>query len=102
MLPVVSGRIQTYHSAEIAVTFDPSKCGHTGVCLRGLPAVFDTHRPRWIRVDAASADEVAAQVAQCPTGALQATRQGREQALIVSLGLTPHPEGGYFRELYRS
>jgi predicted cupin superfamily sugar epimerase len=27
---------------------------------------------------------------------------GRARELIESLGLTPHPEGGYFREVYRS
>jgi uncharacterized protein len=26
----------------------------------------------------------------------------RAEALIARLGLTPHPEGGYFREVYRS
>ena len=63
--------IQTYETPEITVTFDPNVCKHTGVCVRGLPAVFDVRRKHWIRPELASADEVAAQVARCPSGALQ-------------------------------
>ena len=66
--------IQTYETPEITVTFDPNVCKHTGVCLRGLPAVFDVRRKHWIRPELASADEVAAQVARCPSGALQFRR----------------------------
>ena len=64
-------RLQTYETDEIVVTFDPNVCRHTGVCLRGLPLVFDVRRKRWIQPEHASAAEVAAQVARCPTGALQ-------------------------------
>jgi len=67
-------RLQVYETPEITVTFDPVKCRHTGICIRGLPAVFDITRRRWVAPEAAPADEVAAQVARCPTGALQFTR----------------------------
>jgi uncharacterized Fe-S cluster protein YjdI len=36
-----------------------------------LPAVFDVGRKRWVRPEAATADQVAAQVARCPSGALK-------------------------------
>jgi uncharacterized Fe-S cluster protein YjdI len=36
-----------------------------------LPQVFDTKKRPWIDPDAAPADEVRAQVARCPSGALQ-------------------------------
>jgi uncharacterized Fe-S cluster protein YjdI len=65
-------RLQTYAADEVTVTFDPNICRHTGVCLRGLPAVFDVREKRWIRPERASPDEVIAQVARCPSGALQA------------------------------
>jgi uncharacterized Fe-S cluster protein YjdI len=64
-------RLQVYETPDVTVTFDPSICQHTGVCLRGLPAVFDVSRKRWVRPELASADEVVAQVARCPSGALQ-------------------------------
>lgn len=68
-------RLQTYEGPGITVTFDPTVCRHTGVCLRGLPGVFDVRRKKWIDIDAASADEIAAQVARCPSGALQVVRR---------------------------
>lgn len=66
-------RLQVYETDEITVTFDPEVCIHSGVCVRGLPAVFDVSRKRWIRPELATANEVAAQVARCPSGALQYT-----------------------------
>jgi uncharacterized Fe-S cluster protein YjdI len=64
-------RLQTYATPEITVTFDPNVCVHSGVCVRGLRAVFDVSRRDWIRPDAATAAEVAAQIDRCPSGALQ-------------------------------
>ena len=67
----MSKRLQVYETPEITVTFDPSVCIHSGVCLLGLPAVFDIKRKRWVRPEIASAAEVAAQIDRCPSGALQ-------------------------------
>ena len=68
-------RTQSYETPEIVVTFDPNICTHSGICVRGLPAVFDIKRQRWVRPELASADEVAAQVSRCPSGALQFKRK---------------------------
>ena len=70
-------RIQTYAGEGITVTFDPNICTHSGMCVRGLPAVFDVSRTRWVDVSAAPAEAIAAQVAQCPSGALQAVRRSQ-------------------------
>ena len=64
-------RLQTYEGHGITVTFDPERCTHSAKCVRGLPSVFDTKRKRWVDVSAATAEEIAAQVAKCPSGALQ-------------------------------
>jgi uncharacterized Fe-S cluster protein YjdI len=64
-------RLQVYQTPDVTVTFDPNVCRHTGVCLRGLPAVFDVREKRWVRPERATAAEVIAQVARCPSGALQ-------------------------------
>lgn len=63
--------LQVYEIDDIIVTFAPAVCRHTGVCLRGLPLVFDVRRKRWVAPEAAPAAEVAAQVRRCPSGALQ-------------------------------
>jgi uncharacterized Fe-S cluster protein YjdI len=64
-------RLQVYEIDEISVSFDPNICIHSGVCIRGLPEVFDVKRKHWIRPELASAEEVAAQIRLCPSGALQ-------------------------------
>lgn len=71
-------RLQVYETPDITVTFDPNVCIHSGVCVRGLPLVFDVGRKRWIRPDQAGPDDVAAQVSRCPSGALQYTLPKRE------------------------
>jgi uncharacterized Fe-S cluster protein YjdI len=65
---------QTYQGDEVTVTFDRRLCIHSEECVRGLPAVFDPTRKRWIRPDEAPADDVMAVVAACPSGALRARR----------------------------
>lgn len=74
----MSKRLQLYETDEIQVTFDPTVCIHSGVCIRGLPLVFDVKRKRWIRPELASAQDVAAQVRKCPSGALQYKMKGLE------------------------
>ncbi len=62
---------KTYQGERIEVSFDNEVCIHSGECVRGLPAVFDTKRRPWIDPDGADAETVAAQVERCPSGALQ-------------------------------
>ena len=68
--------LQVYESPEITVTFEPAVCIHSAVCVRGLPAVFDVRRRRWVAIEAASADDIHAQIARCPSGALKSYRPG--------------------------
>lgn len=72
----MGARLQVYETPEITVTFEPDLCIHSGVCVRGLPAVFDVGRKRWVRPEAATPDEVEAQIARCPSGALKCHRPG--------------------------
>jgi len=62
---------KSYVGDEVTVSFDPEVCQHSGACVKGLPAVFEVGRSPWIMPDAASADEVTAQVGRCPSGALR-------------------------------
>ena len=63
--------VQTYETENIVVTFDPNVCIHSGVCVRGLPQVFDVKRKRWVQPESAAADDVAGQITKCPSGALK-------------------------------
>ena len=68
-------RLQTYEVPGITVTFDPTVCIHSAVCVRGLPRVFDVKRKRWIQLEHDTAERIAEQVARCPSGALQVVPQ---------------------------
>ena len=63
-----------YATDEIVVEWEPRLCYHSQNCVRALPQVFDDSRRPWVKVDAASADEVEAAVARCPSGALRTRR----------------------------
>src|SRR5438067_12541696 len=65
-----------YATDEIVVEWEPRLCYHSQNCVRALPQVFDDSRRPWVEVDAASADEVEAAVARCPSGALRTRRVG--------------------------
>lgn len=72
--PTIDVVRRTYRGDAIEVSFDFAKCVHIGECLRGAPEVFELGRRPWVVPDAASADEVAAVVERCPSGALQYRR----------------------------
>jgi hypothetical protein len=48
--------------------------------VRSLPQVFDESRRPWVAVDAATADEIEAAVALCPSGALRTRRPRAHKA----------------------
>ncbi len=64
----------TYSNGELKVLWKPALCQHTGICVRGLGAVFDPRRRPWIDMAAASTDAIEAQVNRCPSGALTCER----------------------------
>jgi uncharacterized Fe-S cluster protein YjdI len=68
----MAGRLQRYETDEIVVTYEPGICTHSGVCARSLFAVFNPREKRWVRLENASAQDVAATVAKCPSTALKA------------------------------
>jgi uncharacterized Fe-S cluster protein YjdI len=67
---------KSYEGTDVTVSFDPDVCQHSGNCVRGLAAVFDTKRSPWINPEGAPAAEVIAQVGRCPSGALRIEASG--------------------------
>ena len=63
-----------YRTDEIVVHWDSSRCVHSGICLRSLHNVFNLQARPWVDVQAASADEIAATIEKCPSGALSYAR----------------------------
>lgn len=70
--------IKDYVEGALTVRWDPSKCTHSGRCVRGLPAVFDPRRRPWIDLQASDADAIRQQVRQCPSGALSLPDEAQE------------------------
>jgi uncharacterized Fe-S cluster protein YjdI len=87
-----------YSNQAISVHWEPSLCIHTGNCLRGLPAVFASDARPWIKPDAASADEIAKVVENCPTGALSYSRHdgGAQETGLEDTEVEPRLNGPLF------
>ncbi|NDW53116.1 CDGSH iron-sulfur domain-containing protein [Aliiroseovarius sp. PrR006] len=64
-----------YTGEEITVTFDLKRCIHARNCFLQLPDVFDPSKRPWVQPDKASAEEVAAMIRTCPSGALAFRRK---------------------------
>lgn len=89
------GNVRHYADERIDVSYDATRCIHAAVCVRRLPAVFDTTRRPWILTSGAEADAIATVVARCPTGALHATRLdgGHAEDIPAENSIVPVPNG---------
>ncbi len=59
-----------YSNGEITILWQPNICQHKGVCVKTLPDVYDPKGRPWIKMENATSEELKAQVAACPSGAL--------------------------------
>ena len=64
-----------YSNGEVTVVWKPSRCIHSGICVRGLPQVFDPRQRPWVTIAGASTAEIVAQVSRCPSGALSTEKE---------------------------
>ena len=86
-------RTHTFEGETATVTWSKVRCIHAEVCVHGLPGVFDAKRRPWIEPDQAeSADDLAAVVFNCPTGALHLT-EGPEEPTPEHNLVTLAPDG---------
>lgn len=90
-----TGNVRHYVDERIDVSYDATRCIHAAECVHRLPTVFDTGRRPWILPSGAGADDIAAVVARCPTGALHATRLdgGQAEDVPVENAIVPTPNG---------
>lgn len=91
----MESRPREHAARDIVVTYDAARCIHAGECIRGLPRVFDTAQRPWIQPERATADELAALVQRCPSGALHFRRLdgGAEEVPDSSATVTPIANG---------
>lgn len=62
--------MKKYPKEDIAVGWEPEKCIHAANCVKGLPKVFKPKEKPWISTENATKQQIIAQVAKCPSGAL--------------------------------
>jgi uncharacterized Fe-S cluster protein YjdI len=59
-----------YMKDGLTVVWRPELCAHSGVCARGLAAVFRPKARPWVNMGGAPVESIAEQVRLCPSGAL--------------------------------
>lgn len=59
-----------YTNGEVTIVWQPHLCEHFGYCARQMPHVFQPEQRPWIKMNAATTEEIIAQVRKCPSGAL--------------------------------
>ncbi|MCD2260278.1 (4Fe-4S)-binding protein [Psychroserpens luteolus] len=64
------GKTKEYSNGEVTIVWKPEACIHSGICVKGLGAVFQPKERPWIKIDAASTEILVNQVKACPSGAL--------------------------------
>lgn len=60
----------SYSNGEVTIIWQPKLCAHSGNCVRGLPAVFNSREKPWIKPEQATTEQIIEQVQKCPSGAL--------------------------------
>jgi uncharacterized Fe-S cluster protein YjdI len=71
--------VKHYSLNGITVIWKPALCVHSGICFRGLPAVFDPRRRPWIELQHDDNDRITVQIERCPSGALSWTMAGEAE-----------------------
>ena len=96
--PKLRGPTRTYTGAAVEVDWEPKLCIHVQNCVHNLPQVFKAEERPWIVIDGAAADEVAATVEKCPTGALHYRRLdgGAQEQAPAETTVDPRPNGPLF------
>lgn len=93
-----SESLRKYEGAGLIVFWEPELCIHIANCIRHQPGVFDPNARPWVDVTAATAEEIAAAVESCPTGALRYERidGGAQEPPEVPTSIQPRPNGPVF------
>jgi uncharacterized Fe-S cluster protein YjdI len=70
-------RKKEYSNGEVTVVWEPDKCIHSGICVKGLPDVFRPKLRPWVAINAAHTEAIIQQVKHCPSGALSFYENGK-------------------------
>lgn len=70
--------VKTYTNGEITIVWKPGMCSHSGMCVQTLPQVYNPKAKPWITIENATTEELKAQLAKCPSGALSYYENSKE------------------------
>lgn len=59
-----------YKKGGMTIVWESEKCIHSGICARGLPAVFNPSARPWVQVENSEEETIKNQIDACPSGAL--------------------------------
>ena len=76
----VPDKREDYAASGITVHDNRGLCAHAGKCTDGLPSVFRLREEPFVDPEAASSDEIAGTIKQCPSGALSYSIAGAEDS----------------------
>lgn len=88
----VPDRRDSYTSSDARITIHDNRglCAHAGVCTDNLASVFRLRTEPFVDPDGATAEQIAAVVRQCPSGALSYSLDG-----VVEGGISDSPSIGF-------
>jgi uncharacterized Fe-S cluster protein YjdI len=72
-----------YSNGELTVVWKPDVCIHSGICVKGLPGVFDAKRSPWIDMSQSETSAIAEQVKKCPSGAISYFMNDEQQTTAL-------------------
>ena len=81
-----------YSNGEITVVYRTDLCIHSEVCSKGLPGVFQPGSQPWVKMNAATNEEIMQQVQKCPTKALSfyvnmPKEENKDEVMALESGL---------------
>lgn len=76
--------VKKYSNGELNVIWKPKKCIHAAECVKALPEVYNPDEKPWIKAENATTEELKAQIAKCPSGALSYEMVGEADAVQAS------------------
>lgn len=60
-----------YAGEKIDVYFNADQCHHSGICVKGLPTVFNVNEKPWINLETCDVEAVKKVIDRCPSGGLK-------------------------------
>ncbi len=72
-----------YSNEALTIVWKPKRCIHAGECVKALPQVYTPNEKPWIKTKNATTEEIKAQIAKCPSGALSYYMKNEEHKEVT-------------------